>query len=100
MIGNCGANLVSGLILTWCQSGSKCNRTTSFMLMLLPEVKQKLRLKKVYWISEWQALHPIQPVRSDIYKFHCLPCRKNLSCHHEGLKDHCKTETHLKNDVS
>lgn len=55
---------------------------------------------KVAFKSEWKALHPIQEVKSDIYKFHCLPCGKNLSCHHQGLKDvedHCKKETHLKN---
>ena len=55
---------------------------------------------KVAFKSEWKALHPIQEVRNDIYKFHCIPCGKNLNCHHQGLKDvedHCKTETHLKN---
>ena len=34
------------------------------------------------------------------YQFHCLPCGKNLSCHHQGTKDvegHHNTETHLKN---
>ena len=45
-------------------------------------------------------MHPIQAVKSNIHKFNCLPCGKNLKCHHQGLKDvedHCKTETRLKN---
>ena len=55
---------------------------------------------KVAFKSKWKALHPIQAVKSDIYKFNCLPCGKNLKCDHQGLKDvedHCETETHLKN---
>jgi hypothetical protein len=55
---------------------------------------------KVAFKSEWKALHPIQAVKSNIHKFNCLPCGKNLKCHHQGLKDvedHCKTETRLKN---
>ena len=58
---------------------------------------------KVAFKSEWKALHPIEAVKNDIYKFHCLPCGKNLTCHHQGLKDvedHCKTETHRKNNAS
>ena len=31
---------------------------------------------KVAFESEWKALHPIEAVKNDIYKFHCLPCGK------------------------
>ena len=41
---------------------------------------------KVAFKSEWKFLHPVEVVKSDIYKFHCIPCGKNLSCHHQGLK--------------
>ena len=47
---------------------------------------------KVAFKSEWKASYPVKEVKHDKYKFHCLPCGKNLTCHHQGLKDvkeHC-----------
>ena len=42
-------------------------------------------------------------MKHDKYKFHCLPCGKNLTCHHQGLKDikeHCNKPSHRQADAS
>ena len=47
--------------------------------------------------SEWKASYLIKEVKHDKYKFHRLPCGKNLTCHHRGLKDvkgHCNKHSH------
>ena len=54
---------------------------------------------KVTFKNEWKALHPVHAVKNDKHKFHCLPCGKNLTCRHQGLKDveeHCRKESHIK----
>ena len=52
--------------------------------------KKKFTGSKTYNLafkSEWKASYPIEEVKHEKYKFHCLPCGKNLTCHHQGLKD-------------
>ena len=55
---------------------------------------------KVVFKPEWEKNFPIQAVPSDKYKFYCIPCGENVSCHHQGLGDvkaHCERDTHNKN---
>ena len=55
---------------------------------------------KVPFKSEWKVNFPIKEVYNDKYKFHCLPCGKNLSCYHQGLGDvqvHCSGSAHKTN---
>ena len=55
---------------------------------------------KVVFKESWKADYPIKAVPNDKYKFHCLPCEGNLSCHHQGLKDvkdHFGKDTHKMN---
>ena len=55
---------------------------------------------KVPFKSKWKVDFPIKEVYNDKYKFHCLPCGKNLSCYHEGLGDvqvHCSGSPHKTN---
>ena len=55
-------------------------------------LKYKVPLK-----SEQKVNSPIKEVYNDKYKFHCLPCAKNLSCYHQGLGDvrvHCSGSAH------
>ena len=52
---------------------------------------------KVPFKSKCKVNFPIKKVYNDKYKFHCLPCGKNLSCYHEGLGDvqvHCSGSPH------
>ena len=47
---------------------------------------------KVPFKSEWKVNFSVKKVYNDKYKFHCLPCGKNLLCYHQGLGDvqvHC-----------
>ena len=55
---------------------------------------------RVVYKAEWGKEFPIRPVANDKHKFHCIPCGKNLSCHHQGLADvkvHCGRDAHKKN---
>ena len=57
-------------------------------------------LVQVLFKESWKAGYPIKDVPNDKHKFHCLPWGRNLSCHHQGLKDvkdHCGKETHKMN---
>ena len=47
--------------------------------------KKKFTGSKIYKVSfknEWKASYLIKEVKHDKYKFHCLLCGKNLTCHH------------------
>ena len=74
---------------------SKRNRTGSESENAETSSKKKYTGSAKYkfaFKSEWKSLHPVQAVKSDIYKFHCISCGKNLSCHHQGLKvKRCQT---------
>ena len=42
-------------------------------------------------------LYPIRGVKNNPYHFLCVPCNKQISCSHQGLKDikdYCLRETH------
>ena len=68
--------------------------------------KKKFTGSKIYKVSfknEWKASYRITEVKHDKYKFHCLPCGKNLTCHHQGFKDvkeHCNKPFHKQADAS
>ena len=68
--------------------------------------KKKFTGSKMYKVSfknEWKASYLITEVKHDKYKFHCLPCGKNLTCHHQGLKDvkeHCNKPSYKQADAS
>ena len=52
---------------------------------------------KVKFKLEWEKLYPVRHVKKDPYYFLCIPCNKQISCNHQGLKDikdHCLRETH------
>ena len=47
---------------------------------------------KVTFKNEWKESHRIKEVNNNKFKFPCIPCDKDLSCIHQGLKDvkyHC-----------
>ncbi|KII71556.1 hypothetical protein RF11_00797 [Thelohanellus kitauei] len=53
--------------------------------------------KKRVFKKEWEKLYPIKEVKSDIYAFYCLICKKTLSCADYGqksVKGHCKSVVH------
>ena len=58
---------------------------------------------KVVYKAEWEKEFPIRAVPNDKHKFHCIPCDKNVTCHHQGLGDvktQCGREIHKKNSAS
>ena len=69
-------------------------------------LKKKFTGSKMYKVSfknEWKTSYTITEVKHDKYKFDCLPCGKNLTCHHQGLKDvkvHCNKPSHKQVDAS
>ena len=53
---------------------------------------------KVTFKNEWKESYPIKEVKNNKFKFHCIPCGKDLSCSHQSLKDvkdHCSKPSHL-----
>ena len=53
---------------------------------------------KVTFKNELKESYPITDIKSNKFKFHCLPCGKELSYSHQGLKDgkdHCSKPSHL-----
>ena len=58
---------------------------------------------RVSFKEQWTTEYPIKAVLNDKFKFHCLPCGKNISCSHQGLGDvkiHCKGPSHKENEIS
>ena len=58
---------------------------------------------KVVYKAEWEKEFPIRAVPNDKHKFHCIPCGKNVTYHHQGLGDvktQCGREIHKKNSAS
>jgi hypothetical protein len=50
---------------------------------------------KVVYKAEWGKEFPIKAVPHNKHKFRCIPCGKDISCHHQGLGDvkvHCGRE--------
>ena len=55
---------------------------------------------KVTFKDFWKSQYPVKAVPNDKQKFHYLPHGKNLSCHHQGLKDvqdRCSKDIHKGN---
>ena len=55
---------------------------------------------KVVFKESWKADYPVKAAPNNKHKFRCIPCGRNLSCHHQGLKDvkdHCGNDTHKMN---
>ena len=53
--------------------------------------------------SEWKESYPVRAVQGDAYKFYCIPCGRNIPCHHQGLGDvkrHCLRDFHKANETS
>ena len=42
---------------------------------------------RVVYKAEWGKEFLTQPVPNDRHKFHCIPCGKDVSCHHQGFGD-------------
>ena len=84
----------------------KTNQKTETKAQLQQQLfgkKSLLVQKKVSFKNKWKASYPITEVKHDKYKFHCLPCGKNLTCHHQGSKDvkeYCKKPSHKQADAS
>lgn len=48
--------------------------------------------------EEWMDQYPISRSDGNPHAFYCIPCKKNVSCSHQGLADvtkHCKGTTHV-----
>ena len=55
------------------------------------------KIYKVSFKNEWKVPYPVTEVKHDKYKFHCLPCGKNLTCQYQGLKgvkERCNKPSH------
>ena len=46
---------------------------------------------------EWSKKYPVTKSNGNPYAFYCVPCRKSVSCTHQGLSDltaHCSGKIH------
>ena len=53
---------------------------------------------KLTFKNEWKESYRIKEVKRKRFKFRCIPCGKDLSCSHQGLKDvkgHCSKPSHF-----
>ena len=53
-----------------------------------------------HYKEEWAESFPIGPVNGNSGAFYCIPCKKSVSCTHQGLGDvkkHCAGKAHIKN---
>ena len=49
--------------------------------------------------DEWASLYPIRLANGNEFVFYRIPCKKNISCSHQGLADvkqHCNGKVHMK----
>ena len=79
------------------------NESTAIAITILKKKFTGSKIYKVSFKNKWKASYPIKDVKHDQYKFHCLPFGKNLTCHHQGLKEvkeHCNKPSHKQPDVS
>lgn len=45
------------------------------------------------YVEEWEEIFPVGEVNDNLHAFYCIPCKKSVSCAHQGiidLKDHCE----------
>ena len=100
------------LFPTWSRAASDPTRLKTFLYMTKKlstgkQKRKKLILKDMVDLSSTRFLSSpngrlISPLKRfiDKYKFHCLPCGKNLSCYQQGLGDvriHCSRSAHKTN---
>lgn len=55
--------------------------------------KRKQVTQKVMYAEEWEEIFPVGEVNDNLHAFYCIPCKKSVSCAHQGiidLKDHCE----------
>ena len=55
--------------------------------------KKKQVTQKVMYVEEWEEIFPVGEVNDNLHAFYCIPCKKSVSCAHQGiidLKDHCE----------
>ena len=79
------------------------NESTATATAILKKKFTGWEIYKASFKNEWKASYLITEVKHDKYKFHCLPCGKNLTCHHQGLKDvkeHSNKPSHKQADAS
>ena len=53
-----------------------------------------------HYKEEWAESYPVGPVNRSTAAFYCIPCKKSVSCMHQGLgdvKQHCSGKARMKN---
>ena len=53
-----------------------------------------------HYKEEWAESYPIGSINGNLDAFYCIPCKKSVSCTHQGLgdvKQHHAGKTHIKN---
>ena len=53
-----------------------------------------------HYKEEWTESYPVGPVNGNTGAFCCIPCKKSVSCTHQGLgdvKQHCLGKAHIQN---
>ena len=85
------------------QDGVKKKRTMMrpwFLLVMMRRKKESLLHQNANILVLFSTKYPVKAAPNNKYKFRCIPCGRNLSCHHQGLKDvkdHCGNDTHKMN---
>ena len=63
-----------------------------------PKKCKSAAVYKCSYKDEWSKKHPIICADENPHAFYCVPCKKNVSCKHQGLaevKAHCAGHVHL-----
>ena len=59
-------------------------------------VLKKRKVYKCTYKVEWSKKYPVTKSNGNPFAFYCVPCKKNVSCAHQGLSDltaHCSGKT-------
>ena len=65
--------------------------------------RKKMKTYKVKYSADWEKSYPIGKVNGYKHAFYCFPCKKSVSCAHQGLrdvKDHCLGLIHKRNEAA